>query len=90
MSGFYLFNNNYIINHHNSIKMLGTVIIIYAIGLIFTYFIDRSVVSEVWGEPITNPLIHYTTMVLIWVLSPLFMLGLLVVLIKHLIKKRRS
>lgn len=62
--------------------MITALLIVYCLGLFFTGYIHKIVYQIYNGDK----LYHYSLCILIWILSPVFLLGLLVVTLAEIFK----
>lgn len=58
--------------------------IIYFIGIFFTYFVDKTMLKK----GMENNIKHTITIALVWVFSPIFMLGLILVTISFFLIRK--
>ena len=60
--------------------------IVYLIGILFTVFVDNTMLNK--GVPYNGK--HIITLFIIWLLSPIFMIGLIFISLVFFLKKEKT
>lgn len=60
--------------------------IVYLIGILFTVFVDNTMLNK--GVPYNSK--HIITLFIIWLLSPIFMIGLIFISLVFFLKKEKT